>query len=90
MQIKTLATTRRLDLGLTQSEVINIIGISKGTIVNWELNQKVPKVRYIPRIIDFLGYLPFSLSDVLNKPLGKRYFFYSSSMESVREHSPKR
>ena len=30
------------------------------TITNWELNRSEPKIQYLPAIIDFLGYVPFS------------------------------
>ena len=50
---------RRLDLGLLQKEVAKKIGVNKSTITNWELNHNYPELRYIPAIIDFLGYWPY-------------------------------
>jgi len=49
---------RRLDLKLLQKQVADQIGIHEMTIINWESNATVPEVRYIPAIIQFLGYDP--------------------------------
>ena len=32
------------------------IGVTESTITNWELNHNYPKLRFIPAIIEFLGY----------------------------------
>ena len=50
---------RRLDLNLLQSEVADRIGVHEQTITGWERNATVPEVRFIPVIIQFLGYNPF-------------------------------
>lgn len=49
---------RRLDLNLLQRQVGDRIGVDGTTITNWERNATVPAVRYIPAIIQFLGYDP--------------------------------
>lgn len=49
---------RRLDLGLVQREVATEIGVSAGTLYNWEVNRCEPEVRYWPGIVRFLGYDP--------------------------------
>ncbi len=50
---------KRLDLGLLRKEVAHIIGVNTTTVRNWETNRFAPKIRYIPRIIHFLGYVPY-------------------------------
>ena len=55
--------TRRLDLGLLQKEVAARIGVDADTIMNWELNRRAPKIQYVPKIIRFLGYVPFSMGE---------------------------
>ena len=50
--------TRRLDLKLLQKQVGEHIGVDGTTITNWERNATVPAIRYIPAIIQFLGYDP--------------------------------
>jgi transcriptional regulator with XRE-family HTH domain len=49
---------RRLDLGLLQKEVAGKIGVTAGTIYDWERQRTLPEIRFIARIIEFLGYDP--------------------------------
>jgi len=49
---------RRLDLDLTQPQVAKIINVTTDSITNWELNRNKPQLKYIPKIISFLGYAP--------------------------------
>ena len=60
---------RRLDLGLLQKEVADKLGAEETTIYNWETNRTSPRVRFIPKIIAFLGYAPY---DTQSGTLGKR------------------
>lgn len=63
---------RRLDLGLLQIEVAKIIGVTESTIWNWEHGTE-PEIRYMPKIIEFLGYVPFEYN--LDNPIDRlRYF----------------
>jgi transcriptional regulator with XRE-family HTH domain len=48
----------RLDLNLIQRQVAEQIGVGEATITNWERNATTPAIRYIPAIIEFLGYDP--------------------------------
>jgi transcriptional regulator with XRE-family HTH domain len=50
---------RRYALGLFQKDVAQRLGISLDTLLTWETNKKEPSVRYLPKIIKFLGYDPF-------------------------------
>ena len=45
-------------MGLLQREVAGRLGVHKDTIYNWEGNRKSPQLRFVPRIIAFLGYVP--------------------------------
>jgi transcriptional regulator with XRE-family HTH domain len=45
-------------LKLLQRQVAEQIGVNKASIGNWESNQSVPSVEYMPAIIRFLGYNP--------------------------------
>jgi transcriptional regulator with XRE-family HTH domain len=47
---------KRLDLGLFQKDVAVTIGVNTCTITNWEKGHSEPKIRFIPRINEFLGY----------------------------------
>ncbi|MCH8217916.1 MAG: helix-turn-helix transcriptional regulator [Planctomycetes bacterium] len=48
---------KRLDLGLSQPEATRL-GVSDCTLRNWEKNHYSPKTKYLPKIIQFLGYTP--------------------------------
>jgi transcriptional regulator with XRE-family HTH domain len=43
---------------MEQKQVAEIIGTDKCTIANWEKNRNAPRIRQLPKIIDFLGYQP--------------------------------
>ena len=60
---------RRLDLGLLQKDVAARLKVNDWTICNWENNKTVPAVRYLPRIIEFLGYQPFPAPQTLAEKL---------------------
>jgi DNA-binding XRE family transcriptional regulator len=49
---------RRLDLGLLQREVAERLGVVPGTLTNWELNRTKPALRFLPGIINLLGFDP--------------------------------
>ncbi|PIU56435.1 MAG: transcriptional regulator [Chloroflexi bacterium CG07_land_8_20_14_0_80_45_17] len=75
-QLKTLGDhlrKKRLNLKLLQREVALILGVEEATIWNWEKNRTSPPVRYLPRIIKFLGYSPFENSP---QTLGQRVLNY--------------
>ena len=50
---------RRLDLGLPQIEAAKYFQVEEETYHNWENSNTMPRVRYNPAIILFLGYNPF-------------------------------
>ena len=47
-----------MDLGITQKEAARRIGANQWTVINWEKGRTEPAVRFVPRIIQFLGYEP--------------------------------
>jgi transcriptional regulator with XRE-family HTH domain len=50
---------RRLELGLLQRQVASQLRVRIDTLRNWEQNQTKPTLRYLPKVIAFLGYDPF-------------------------------
>ena len=60
---------RRLDLKLLQKQVADQIGVHELTITNWERNATVPEVRYMPAVIQFLGYSPLPATSSLSERL---------------------
>jgi transcriptional regulator with XRE-family HTH domain len=51
---------RRLELGLYQTEVTQISGVTESTVTNWEKNRTNPTLHLLPKISAFLGYDPIS------------------------------
>ena len=49
----------RLERGLLQREVAELIGVRRGTINKWECNRGEPPAVNVPRILEFLSYDPF-------------------------------
>ncbi len=64
---------KRLDLELFQKDVAKILGVCDPSIYNWENNLAKPAFRYIPKIIEFLGYVPFEIS---TKSVGEKIVIY--------------
>ena len=50
---------RRLDLGLQQKDVARQLGVTVNTVTSWEVNRSEPALWFVPRILRFLGYVPF-------------------------------
>lgn len=48
-----------MDLGITQKDAARRIGADQWTVINWERGRTKPAVRFVPRIIRFLGFDPF-------------------------------
>lgn len=72
---------RRLDLGLLQIEVARVIGVTESTVWNWEHGTE-PELRHMPKIIEFLGYVPFECPD---DPVRKlRYFKRANGLSYER------
>jgi transcriptional regulator with XRE-family HTH domain len=71
-ELKTLGDhirRRRLDLGLLQRQVAQLISVDVMTICNWERNESKPQIQFIPAIIKFLDYNPLALPDTPRKSL---------------------
>lgn len=49
---------RRLELGLLQRTIGQRIGVHCTTVWNWEKGRADPELRFLPKIIAFLGYDP--------------------------------
>ena len=49
---------RRLELRLQKKSVALHLVVNEWTYLNWEAGRTTPEIRFMPRIIDFLGYDP--------------------------------
>ena len=52
-----------MDLRLFQADVARLFNTSEDTITGWENGRSKPQVHFYPQIIDFLGYIPFEVSE---------------------------
>ena len=48
----------RLDRRLTQAQAAEQLGVTEGTVVNWELGHWGPDLRSIPTVLTWLGFDP--------------------------------
>ena len=48
----------RLDRGLFQKDVAQMVGVSTDTVTTWEKNRSNPDLWALPRVLKFLGYDP--------------------------------
>jgi DNA-binding XRE family transcriptional regulator len=70
-----------MDLRLYQREAAERIGVSESTIWNWERGVE-PELRFIPKIIAFLGYSPFPRPHDLLERL--RHFKFVQGLSYIR------
>jgi len=79
-EIKTIGDhlkKKRLDLQMTQKDVAAKLQTTVCTYRGWERNQRNPSFRYVPRIVKFLGYIPF---DTEFENLGQKIRAYRQFM----------
>jgi transcriptional regulator with XRE-family HTH domain len=55
---------RRLDLKMLQKEIAERFGTTVCTVRNWEKNRSSPSLPFITKIIQFLGYVPYNISEL--------------------------
>ena len=48
---------------MLQKDVAEILGVAKGTILNWERNRTEPEFWHLPKIVEFLKYIPDVFED---------------------------
>jgi DNA-binding XRE family transcriptional regulator len=60
--------------GLLQKDVAHILGINEMMITNWENNKRTIQTRHIPKVVEFLGFIPDVLKDF--HPLKSEIFLY--------------
>ena len=49
---------RRLDLGLRQRDLAQLLGVHVTTVTNWEVGHSQPVLRYLPGLMRFLAPAP--------------------------------
>ena len=80
---------RRLALKLTQKDVAEAVRVDECSVFNWEANISQPDLRYIPAVIDFLGYNPLPRAETLSERLVRhRTSVGLSQKNAAKEHPP--
>ena len=75
---------RRLELGLSQSQVAIILETDSQYVYAWENNHNKPIVSKYPKIIEFLGYFPFEIdTSTLGGKIKKYRFQHGLSQEKI-------
>ncbi|MDR3405052.1 MAG: helix-turn-helix transcriptional regulator [Chthoniobacter sp.] len=61
---------RRLDLGLRQRDVAEIVGCDTMTVVNWEKKHAAfPRINHMAGVVRFLGFNPLQIGDTVAERL---------------------
>jgi len=63
---------RRLDLKLTQKQAAKIIETNETSLMTWERNKRTPSISFMPKIIEFLGYMPSNYNKEPNDTIRER------------------
>ncbi len=50
-----------------------MIGVDEVTVYNWEKNRSSPRLQHTPKVVEFLGYVPFKKEP---EKLGERIVYY--------------
>lgn len=75
---------RRLDLKITQEELAEKLGTTACSVHNWEKNRSDPSLAFIPKIIRFLGYVPYDISNLdFGKKIAARRRFLGLSQKDL-------
>ena len=45
------------------------------SVYNWESNRNSPSPKFIPKIVRFLGYIPFKALEVSNDPIERLKYY---------------
>ena len=64
--------SKRARLGLVLGETAKSLGVSRHVLWGWESNRKNVHLKFIPRVIAWLGYDPFSEPESFGARLRKR------------------
>jgi transcriptional regulator with XRE-family HTH domain len=76
-----------MDLGLGQKAAANQIGVASDTLRNWESGRTEPEVRFLPALIQFLGYDPLPLPNTAGQAIRKARLSFGLSMKGVADRA---
>jgi DNA-binding XRE family transcriptional regulator len=73
-------------LAITQEEAAARLGVNAWTVHNWETGQRKPEIRFLPSLVDFLGYDPEPVDEgtLAGRLVAKRRELGLSQREAAR------
>jgi len=75
---------KRIELGLSQSQVARILDTDTQYVYAWENNHNKPIISMYPMIIEFLGYFPFEIDTLtLGGRIKKYRYLHGMSQEKM-------
>ena len=77
---------RRLSLKMLQRDIAERMGVVEASIWNWEANTSQPDLRFMPAVIQFLGYNPLPEAN----GWGGRLVRHRTSLGMTQEEAAKR
>lgn len=78
LELKTIADhlrKRRYDLDLIQKEAAKLLTVTEDCYFNWEGGKAFPQIQYMPKITEFLGYMPVEIDVMVFMGKVKYYRF---------------
>ena len=84
--IGDLLRAHRLDRGLLQKEVAELVGASFASIQAWETNRNAPRINHYPGIIRFLGFDPLGEPTTFAEKLRAVRRRYGLSADALGAH----
>jgi len=63
----------RMDKQLFQEDIALLIGVSTDCITNWENGRANPQIQYMPKILEFLGFMPLEIDEYTLSGMIKSY-----------------
>lgn len=62
-----------MDKQLFQEDIALLIGVSTDCITNWENGRANPQIQYMPKILEFLGFMPLEIDEYTLSGMIKSY-----------------
>lgn len=76
---------RRLDLGLTLTNVGQELNVTEATLRNWETNRRTVSLRFRQRVHDFIGVCPCDVSLSIGGRLKERREYSGTTRKALAE-----
>ena len=73
-------------LAITQEEAAALLKVNAWTVHNWETGQRKPEIRFVPALVEFLGYdqEPVDTGTLAGRLVAKRRLLGLSQREAAR------